>query len=842
LIVIAISTLAMTGLLADILSLSALSENFIPMAPATAICFILAGIASVNLLVKHKLTFFYRLLLLVLLILNLVVLVDILFGYPIGIEQIFGTSPDVFQNLPVWRMSPVTCILFLIGVISLQNTGNKSNKIFILFCTAGMLTAFTFDLGYLYGTPLLYGKTIIPPALNTSVAFTFLFTGILFGFGKNEIPVKFFIGETVRARLMRSFLPLTLLIIIISGWANTIAIQLFSDHALLSALITIISLFVLSFFLLRLSKKIGNDIDHVFAAHKVAEEKLSESELHFRTLADSGQALIRTSGINKKCNYFNQPWLDFTGRNLTQELGDGWMKGVHPDDLVRCIDIYAKAFDRHDRFNLDYRLLHRDGSYHWIQDNGTPRFNTHGEFIGYISHCLDITERKLAEAALIKSEERYRLISSVATDYTFSTKVMPDGTLDLDWVAGAFESISGYSVEEFKEHGAWRASIHPEDVYIDDNDIAKLRSNRAIESQIRTINRNGEIVWVQVFAHPVWDEEKNCLSGIYGAVKNINDRKNTEEKLINSEQRFRNLLEKVNLIAIILDQEGKVTFCNDHLLKITGYKHAEVIGKDWFELMIPEDIPTVKKLFFDGLKNEVNPRLENLIFTKSGRKLDIVWSNATQHNLHGQMIGVACIGEDITERKLAEINLQETNERLKLILENTPTAIWDWHIKTDIWYATPKYYTMLGYEPEPGYPDRNIWLNRLHPDDREYVRQKIDHVLNFQDEQYAYTARILHANGTYRWQTVIGQVIERDESGKALRMIGVRMDVDETKKAEDEIRTLNMQLEQKVKERTLELEQKNTDLERMNKLFVGRELRMIELKNEIKNLQGKIKE
>jgi len=436
-------------------------------------------------------------------------------------------------------------------------------------------------------------------------------------------------------------------------------------------------------------------------------------------------------------------------------------------------------------------------------------------------------------ALLKESEERYRLISSVATDYTFSTKVMPDGSLDLNWVAGAFESISGYSVEEFKARGAWRASIHPKDLQIDDNDIARLRNNQDTESQIRTINRNGEIVWVQVFAHPIWDDTKNCLSGIYGAVKNITDRKNAEEKLINSELRFRELLENVNLIAVILDTEGKVTFCNNYLLELTGFKSEELLGEDWFDLMIPEGISAVKKLFVNESKKiDIPPRFENQILTKSGEKLDIVWSNVVQRNHVGQIKGIASIGEDITERKLAENNLYETNERLKLMLENTPTAIWDWNLETDVWYTTSKYYTMLGYEPEPGMSDRQIWLNRIHPDDRENVARKINNVLSFQDLEYIYTARMLHANGTYRWQTVIGHVIDKNESGKAKRMLGVRIDVDEAKKAEEALRKLNLELEQKITERTIELENRSKILEEKE----------IVLTNAIKNLNLKSEE
>lgn len=674
-VVIIVSIIALAGWIADALILAGMGKNAIPMAPVTSLCFLLTSFAALIMLRRSINSKFSIIILSSVLVVCLIILIDTTTGYPINIEQLVGNSQVSLNNFPIGRMSPVTSSLFLISIISLLIIAAKDNwrKLAILLSSVALLIAFTFDLGYLYGAPLLYGRNIIPPAWNTSLAFTFLFIGILSGFVMNEKPLNLFVGDSFRARLMRSFLPLTLLIIILSGWIDSIFIHFFNDHVLVSALATIISLFALSFMILKLAKNIGNDIDHIFDFRKEAEEVLRESELHFRTLANSGQALIWTSGIDKKCNYFNQPWLNFTGRSLEQELNDGWVEGVHPDDLNMCLETYTTAFKRQERFSMDYRLRYHDGSYHWIQDNGTPRFNIRGEFIGYIGHCLDITERKQNEEALVNSEERYRLISSVATDYTFSTKVMPDGSLDLNWVAGAFESISGYSVEEFKARGAWRASIHPKDLKIDNNDIARLRNNQDTESQIRTINRNGEIVWVQVFAHPVWDNEKNCLSGIYGAVKNITDRKNAEEKLIKSELRFRELLEKVNLIAIILDTRGKVTFCNEHLLKLTGYQLEELIGKDWFDLMIPDGLTEVKNLFITGLQNgDIAPHFENPILTKSGKKLDIAWSNVIQRKSNGMFSGVASIGEDITEQKLVEEKIRNINEELeKRVVDRT---------------------------------------------------------------------------------------------------------------------------------------------------------------------------
>jgi len=135
------------------------------------------------------------------------------------------------------------------------------------------------------------------------------------------------------------------------------------------------------------------------------EVALKESEQHYRTLADGGSALIWTSGTDKLCTYFNQPWLRFTGRSLEQELGNGWAEGVHADDFARCLDIYATSFDRRLPFSMEYRLRHADGHYRWILDEGNPRFDSGGRFIGYIGFCYDISERKQADFEL----EQHRL-------------------------------------------------------------------------------------------------------------------------------------------------------------------------------------------------------------------------------------------------------------------------------------------------------------------------------------------------------------------------------------------------------------------------------------------------
>ena len=133
-----------------------------------------------------------------------------------------------------------------------------------------------------------------------------------------------------------------------------------------------------------------------------------------------------------------------------------------------------------------------------------------------------------AGRALAASEERYRLISEVISDYTFSTKLDGEGRLYLNWVAGAFERITGYTCEEYVARGGWLAALHPEDREQDARDMDALRANQPVVSEVRTLTKNGGVRWVRVYGHPVWDPLRNRLVGIYGAVQDVTDRRKAE--------------------------------------------------------------------------------------------------------------------------------------------------------------------------------------------------------------------------------------------------------------------------------------------------------------------------
>jgi PAS domain S-box-containing protein len=207
--------------------------------------------------------------------------------------------------------------------------------------------------------------------------------------------------------------------------------------------------------------------------HHQDELELRESEKRFRLLADSSPSFIWMSGTDKRCTFFNQGWLKFTGRSMEQELGDGWTSGVHPEDLEHCRAIYSAAFDARVDFEMEYRLRRFDGQYRWIVDFGVPRFESDGTFCGYIGSCVDITERKTSEESLhtltgrlinAQEDERARIARELHDD--FSQRLALLG-IELGQL---WEKLSPKEVEE-------RASV-----------LKMLRRTKEMSSDIHTLS------------------------------------------------------------------------------------------------------------------------------------------------------------------------------------------------------------------------------------------------------------------------------------------------------------------------------------------------------------------
>jgi len=145
------------------------------------------------------------------------------------------------------------------------------------------------------------------------------------------------------------------------------------------------------------------------------EEICTEGDFYLKVLDDFPNPVWR-SNISGKCDFFNRNWLEFTGRSMDQEIGDGWVEGVHPDDFERCLAIYLENFSNQLPFEMEYRLRYHDGTYRWILDCGNPFFSPEGTFKGFIGSCYDIQDRKTAEEQLnMANRELEEKISEINT-------------------------------------------------------------------------------------------------------------------------------------------------------------------------------------------------------------------------------------------------------------------------------------------------------------------------------------------------------------------------------------------------------------------------------------------
>ena len=293
-----------------------------------------------------------------------------------------------------------------------------------------------------------------------------------------------------------------------------------------------------------------------------------------------------------------------------------------------------------------------------------------------------------ANEALRESEMRYQLISTVASDYMFSTRLDAEGKLALNWVAGAFEAITGYTFEEYVAHGGWRAALHPDDLAVDDRDMEKLRANQPVITEIRTLTKSGKTVWVRVYAHPVLDAERKELIGIYGAVQDITERKRAEEILEASERRLSLIFDTVGDVIFLLSVEPEDCFrfasVNPAFLALTGLRHEQVIGKR-IEEVLPETAHALAiSKYKQAIRENRTVRWEEASAYPTGTLYGAV-AVTPARNAAGVCTHLIGSVHDITEIRRAEEQVRKLNaelsqrvaertEELKIALEKAQEA------------------------------------------------------------------------------------------------------------------------------------------------------------------------
>src|SRR5580658_10374372 len=246
------------------------------------------------------------------------------------------------------------------------------------------------------------------------------------------------------------------------------------------------------------ASKVGRDI----TAQKQAEQALRESEQLFRVVTDASPIMVWLSGTDKLCYYFNKGWLDFVGRTLEQESGNGWAENVHPEDFDRCLQIYVANFDARLPCEMEHRMRHHTGQYRWILDRGVPRHAPDGTFEGYVGGCLDIHDQKEAAEKGRIADDMTRLMKAQDEERRRIARELHDS-------AGQTLTVLGLSLAQLVERAQ---VIAPE--------LAK--EGREIEEIVQQLHR--EIRTTSYLLHPPLLDECGLASALNMYVEGVAER------------------------------------------------------------------------------------------------------------------------------------------------------------------------------------------------------------------------------------------------------------------------------------------------------------------------------
>ena len=274
-----------------------------------------------------------------------------------------------------------------------------------------------------------------------------------------------------------------------------------------------------------------------------AEDARTESEQRFRVLADNAPVLVWMSNVDAKFDYFNTEWLRFTGRTLKQELEMGWTEGVQSEDFQRCLDTYKNAVNERRPLIVEFRLRRHDGQYRWVLNNGVPRFTETGAFAGYIGSCVDISDQKEAQAALLSAhsallERTQDVTARLAAIFEGSEDAIVGYTLDgvvTNWNQAA-ERLYGYSAEE--AIGRRLSLVAPFDSTNEITEILNtVEAGKRIRQRETAETKDGTLIDVSYSSFPIQGSDGIIIGGST-IIHDITKRKKTVEALRRSEERF----------------------------------------------------------------------------------------------------------------------------------------------------------------------------------------------------------------------------------------------------------------------------------------------------------------
>jgi PAS domain S-box-containing protein len=529
---------------------------------------------------------------------------------------------------------------------------------------------------------------------------------------------------------------------------------------------------------------------------KLAEERLRQSQQFIERIANTTPGILYVYDLAEQQNvYLNHQVVELLGytQEQIQDMGSQFLPNLmHPDDLARFSVLCQRFNSAQDGevIENEYRMQHASGEWRWFCSRDTVfTRNIGGSPRQIVGTTFDITERKQTEEQLRLSNERFQLAAAAVNCLIYDWDIEKNTVIRTERLS----QLLGYSPEEIQAtHQWWREQIHPEDRERIGNHFRTMsdeQNHYAVE--YRTRHKDQQYRYILDQGVITRDANGQPVRAV-GSTTDISDRKHAEVALRQSEAKFRRIVES-NIIGIYFgDYSGRIYEANDAFLEMIGYNRTELqAGIIRWDNMSPPEYQALDQQKIQELQTSgVCTPFEKEYFHKDGTRIPILLGIARIDGIEENGYSV-CFVLDLTQRKLAEAALRQSEERYRYLSDAIPQLVWICNASGECEHVNQRWYEFTGQTPEQVVGLK--WTQVLHPDDIQTTLQTWEDALQT-GEPYEQEMRYRRSDGTYCWHLARGLPI-KDEQGRILKWFGTSTDINDRKQLEAE-RAQLLQLEQ----------------------------------------------
>ncbi|HYH16830.1 MAG TPA: PAS domain S-box protein [Flavisolibacter sp.] len=424
--------------------------------------------------------------------------------------------------------------------------------------------------------------------------------------------------------------------------------------------------------LVRFSKLVMHEIEMRHAVQKQAEveAQLTAANEELQFVTDTMPQLVWATEANGYAYFFNKGWLDYTGLNLDDVKGDGWMQSLHPDDLERTADAWMHAYKDGAAYTIEYRLKRHDGAYRWFLTRGTPMKDSYGKILKWYGTTTDIHDQKQTEEALLQSKERFDLAAKATQDVIWDW----DLTTNLIWWNEGFKTLFGYSEQEIEPTiDSWYNRVHPNDKERVVGGIHEVIDNggKNWSAEYRFRKKDGSYAIVYDRGYALHDT-KGQPYRMLGSMQDITEHKQAEQALRQSEERLQKALSIETVGVIYFDLDGVIHDANSAFEKMSGYSLEAIRSGSirWDKVTPPEFMEVTLKSKEEFLTKGQNAPYEKQYIRPDGSRF---WGLFAGKRLSDKECVEFVV--DITKTKEAEEELERKVEERTIELAHANEAL-----------------------------------------------------------------------------------------------------------------------------------------------------------------------